>query len=72
MDLITLQNFAGHADPKTTSKYVAVSKNDLRMKVKEMDKRLKHSEERRGMGEAQERGTALGKRVAREAPTKTE
>jgi hypothetical protein len=59
MDLVTLQNFAGHADPKTTSKYVNVSKKDLIMKVKELDKRLKISsvglddlEERRGVGEA--------------------
>ena len=79
MDLVTLQNFAGHSDPKTTSKYVTVSKEDLIMKVREIDKRLKINsvgqerlEERRDMEEAQGRGTALGKRVAREAPIETE
>lgn len=41
MDLVTLQNFAGHADPKTTSKYVTVSNCELIRKVSEIDERLK-------------------------------
>lgn len=79
MSLVMLQNFAGHADPKTTSKYVNLSNEDILMKVREIDTRIKcfggvipDLERPREQKAATKVEAALGKRIAPEALNKTE
>lgn len=37
MSLVELQNFAAHSDPKTTSKYITISKEDMLEKIRKID-----------------------------------
>ena len=37
MSLATLQKFAGHSDPKTTTRYITVSKEDLLQEIRSID-----------------------------------